>query len=48
LIFDLQRERHATLVLITHDLALASRAGRVIHLRDGRIDREDSAARKTA
>ncbi|HSN53398.1 MAG TPA: ATP-binding cassette domain-containing protein, partial [Candidatus Sulfomarinibacteraceae bacterium] len=38
------REREgATLVLVTHDPAVAERAGRRIHLRDGRIEREEAA-----
>ncbi len=40
LMFGLQRQRGATLVLITHDKDLANRADRVIHLRDGRIEGE--------
>lgn len=37
LLFELNRERHTTLVLVTHDEALASRCGRRIHLDAGRI-----------
>ncbi len=37
LLFDLVGESGATLVLVTHDLALAARAGRRIELSDGRI-----------
>ncbi len=37
LLLRLNRERGATLLLVTHDEALASRAGRVIRLRDGRV-----------
>jgi putative ABC transport system ATP-binding protein len=33
-----------TLVLVTHDPAIASRAGRRVHLRDGRIDRIEESA----
>jgi putative ABC transport system ATP-binding protein len=40
LMFNLQRQRGATLVLITHDISLANRADRVIRLRDGRIEGE--------
>jgi putative ABC transport system ATP-binding protein len=37
LLFGLQRQRGATLLLITHDPALARRCDRIIHLADGRI-----------
>jgi putative ABC transport system ATP-binding protein len=37
LLFDLARERGATLVLITHDAELARRCGRMVRLQDGRI-----------
>jgi len=37
LLFELNRERHTTLVLVTHDEALASRCDRRIHLDGGRI-----------
>jgi putative ABC transport system ATP-binding protein len=37
LLFDLNRERHTTLVLVTHDESLASRCQRHIHLEGGRI-----------
>ncbi|MBL8659495.1 MAG: ATP-binding cassette domain-containing protein [Rhodospirillales bacterium] len=37
LMFDLHRRRKTTLLLITHDPALAGRCGRAIELRDGRI-----------
>lgn len=41
LIFDLARAHGSTLVLITHDPALAARCDRIIHLADGRIRAED-------
>ncbi len=35
------RERHGTtLVLVTHDASIAARAGRRVHLRGGRVERE--------
>jgi putative ABC transport system ATP-binding protein len=41
LLMDLQKERRTTLVLVTHDPAIAERATRRIHLRDGRIDSDE-------
>ena len=38
LMFDLNREQGTTLVLVTHDAALASRCTRVARLRSGHID----------
>lgn len=38
LLFDLHRDHGATLVLVTHDPALAARCDRVIRLNDGRLD----------
>jgi len=38
LLFDLQKRDGATLVLVTHSNALASRCSRVVRLRDGRLD----------
>ena len=43
LLFGLVAESGATLVLVTHDLALAGRAGRRIELSDGRIVADISA-----
>ena len=37
LLFDLNREQGTTLVLVTHDLKLAGRCGRQLHLEDGRL-----------
>src|SRR6056297_3605699 len=37
LLFELQARHGATLVLVTHDPALAGRCGRVITLRDGKL-----------
>ncbi len=37
LLLALNRERGSTLVLVTHDDALARHAGRIVRLRDGRI-----------
>jgi putative ABC transport system ATP-binding protein len=43
LLVELNREARTTLVLVTHDLALAGRAGRVVRLRGGRIEVEATA-----
>ena len=48
LLTQLQRERGVTLVLVTHDPAIAQHADRLIYLRDGRIDREELAQRGAA
>jgi putative ABC transport system ATP-binding protein len=37
LIFELNREKGTTLVLVTHDAELAQRCGRVLRLRGGRV-----------
>ncbi len=37
----LRREQGTTLVLVTHDPAVAGIADRLVHLRDGRIEREE-------
>ena len=37
LMFELNRERNATLVLVTHDETLSARCGRVIRLAGGRL-----------
>jgi putative ABC transport system ATP-binding protein len=42
LLWDLNKKEGTTLILVTHDDALASRADRRIHLRDGRIVRDES------
>ncbi len=36
-------ESQSTLVLVTHDRALAARAGRLVYLRDGRVERDERA-----
>ena len=40
----LRRDEGTTLVLVTHDRALARRADRAVHLRDGRIVRIESSS----
>src|SRR5437764_1384200 len=46
LIEQLNRESGSTVVIVTHDAALAARTGRIIRLSDGRVveDRVTSAA----
>jgi putative ABC transport system ATP-binding protein len=44
LLFELRAARGATLVLVTHDLALAGRCDRMIRLRSGRIEADAMAA----
>jgi putative ABC transport system ATP-binding protein len=39
LLFELNAQHGTTLVIVTHDLALARRAHRVVHLAGGRVDR---------
>jgi putative ABC transport system ATP-binding protein len=41
LLFDLNRSAGTTLVLVTHDLELAERTGRVLRLRGGRLEADD-------
>jgi putative ABC transport system ATP-binding protein len=44
LLFDLQRRRHATLVLVTHEMRLADRCGRIVRMADGRVAPELASA----
>jgi putative ABC transport system ATP-binding protein len=46
LLFELNRERGTTLVIVTHDLELSQRANRIVHLAAGQIDRIDQVDRK--
>jgi putative ABC transport system ATP-binding protein len=43
LLFERQRDTGATLLVITHDPALAARCGRVLEMQDGRIVRDTRA-----
>ncbi|HEX7182788.1 MAG TPA: ABC transporter ATP-binding protein [Thermoanaerobaculia bacterium] len=45
---DLRLREGTTLVLVTHDPAVGALADRLIHLRDGRIEREEAPARVPA
>jgi putative ABC transport system ATP-binding protein len=47
-LFEGRKERGSTLVLVTHDAALAQRCGRVVHLRSGRIVESDERLRLRA
>jgi putative ABC transport system ATP-binding protein len=44
LLFAMQESHGSTLVLITHDMELAARCGRVVHMADGLIVDADTAA----
>jgi putative ABC transport system ATP-binding protein len=44
LLFRGQRQRGTTLVLVTHDMALAARCDRVLHMHSGRIESRAAAA----
>jgi len=44
-LFELNRERATTLAIVTHDLELAARANRVVHLRGGRVERVERVER---
>jgi putative ABC transport system ATP-binding protein len=44
LLFALKRDRGATLVLVTHDVALARRCDRVVRLRSGHVEADAVAA----
>ncbi len=50
LIFELNREQGTTLVMVTHDLELASKTGRVIKLKGGELvsDNSDNSRNQTA
>ena len=43
LLFDLTKQKGAALILVTHDLDLAARADRTVHMRDG-VLQDDMAA----
>jgi ABC-type lipoprotein export system ATPase subunit len=48
LIIRLQQEQGRTMVLVTHDSSIAARAGRTLHMIDGRIVSDQSSAPATA
>ena len=43
LLFDLRARRNSTLILVTHDEALASRCARIVRMADGRIASDTGA-----
>ena len=47
LIFDLNKEAGTTLILVTHDLELASRTGRIIRLKGGKMVSDEQTAIET-
>jgi len=40
LLLSLNREKHTTLVIVTHDPEIAALTQRIVHIRDGRIVEE--------
>jgi putative ABC transport system ATP-binding protein len=42
MLLDLNRREQTTLILVTHDAELAAHAGRLINLRDGRIESDET------
>jgi putative ABC transport system ATP-binding protein len=46
LLFDLHKMRGVTLVLVTHDAALAAACGRQVGIKDGRLSQLASAQRR--
>lgn len=44
LIFDLNKEQGTTLVLVTHDLDLAAKTRRIIHIKGGKIQEDSTHA----
>jgi putative ABC transport system ATP-binding protein len=43
LIFNLNKEQGTTLVLVTHDLELAAKTQRIIHIKGGKIQEDGNA-----
>ncbi|GGF22757.1 ABC transporter ATP-binding protein [Echinicola rosea] len=43
LIFELNRASGTTLILVTHDVELAAKTNKIIHIRGGKIEREQHA-----
>jgi putative ABC transport system ATP-binding protein len=47
LLTELNRERGVTILLATHAAHVAASAGRIVHMRDGRVERDEEAGRAT-
>ncbi|MCP4657052.1 MAG: ABC transporter ATP-binding protein [bacterium] len=45
---ELRRDAGTTMVLVTHDPSVAERADRLVHLRDGRIEKDERVAGQDA
>jgi putative ABC transport system ATP-binding protein len=45
---ELNREQGITIILVTHDQDIAQHAGRIIHMRDGLIERDETLAAGTS
>lgn len=41
LLFELNREQNTTLVIVTHDMELANKAGRILRLKSGKIVKDE-------
>jgi putative ABC transport system ATP-binding protein len=48
MLFDLHKQHGATLILVTHDMALAKLCGRVVRMSDGRIASDTSSGQAHA
>jgi putative ABC transport system ATP-binding protein len=48
LLFRGHRQRGTTLVLVTHDAALAKQCNRVVHLRSGHIEQDQTIPQRSA
>jgi predicted ABC-type transport system involved in lysophospholipase L1 biosynthesis ATPase subunit len=48
LLDDLRRERGLTVIMVTHDMTVAARAGRVIRMLDGRIVADEMTTAQVA
>ena len=42
MLFDLNKEKHQTILLVTHDLSIASRIGNIITMVDGKITSQEN------